>query len=387
MKGETHVNMSLKLYDIFVGSETGLLKGVDTRKGNWVNINSIKEADRQKEIVTLCWGNDEETEICAGLRDQTVVVYNADSTSTSYNFSESSSHLKGLEKIDNNFITCCKAGFLRCWTENGEIKLEKTVGENVYRMRSNHQQRNIIATGGKENDLKIWDLQKPDNAVFAAKNVRHNWLNLRVPVWILDIGFIPDSQKVVTSTSHHQVRLYDLRESQRRPVLDMTYGEAPITTLSVRSNGHQVLVGNSQGQLGLLDVRGKGHLVQAFKGCGGGVRNVSSLDSAGLVFSCGLDRNLRIHDIKTKNLLHTFYLKSRLNCLLLREQVHNGETEKEMPMNVSQDKESGEKSDEDDDTDWFNSQIMSKKGTSSVLKEKVEVKKKKNKKKKKNPSE
>lgn len=37
--------------------------GVDTRKGNWVNINSIKEADRQKEIVTLCWGNDEETEV------------------------------------------------------------------------------------------------------------------------------------------------------------------------------------------------------------------------------------------------------------------------------------------------------------------------------------
>jgi len=48
-----------------------------------------------------------------------------------------------------------------------------------------------------------------------------------------------------------------------------------------------------------------GHLVQAFKGCGGGIRSVCSLDSAGLVFSCGLDRNLRIHDIKTKNLLHT----------------------------------------------------------------------------------
>lgn len=35
--------------------------------------------------------------------------------------------------------------------------------------------------------------------------VRHDWLNLRIPVWILDVGFLPDSEKVVTSTSYHQV--------------------------------------------------------------------------------------------------------------------------------------------------------------------------------------
>lgn len=44
-------------------------------------------------------------------------------------------------------------------------------------MRNNHQQRNIVATGGKENDLKIWDLQKLDTAIFAAKNVNNIALN------------------------------------------------------------------------------------------------------------------------------------------------------------------------------------------------------------------
>jgi len=39
-------------------------------------------------------------------------------------------------------------------------------------MNINEQQRHLVATGGKENELKIWDLQRPDDAaVFSAKNV------------------------------------------------------------------------------------------------------------------------------------------------------------------------------------------------------------------------
>ena len=39
-------------------------------------------------------------------------------------------------------------------------------------MRQNTDKPNIVATGGKENDLKIWDLEKPsEDCVFKAKNV------------------------------------------------------------------------------------------------------------------------------------------------------------------------------------------------------------------------
>ena len=51
-------------------------------------------------------------------------------------------------------------------------QLEKVVGTNTCIMNINDQQRHLCATGGKENELKVWDLQNPDNvAVFAAKNV------------------------------------------------------------------------------------------------------------------------------------------------------------------------------------------------------------------------
>lgn len=38
-------------------------------------------------------------------------------------------------------------------------------------MVANQFKPHLIATGGEENDLKIWDLQNPKIPVFTAKNV------------------------------------------------------------------------------------------------------------------------------------------------------------------------------------------------------------------------
>ena len=38
-------------------------------------------------------------------------------------------------------------------------------------MQQNMEQPHLVATGGKENDLKIWDLQSPEQPIFKAKNV------------------------------------------------------------------------------------------------------------------------------------------------------------------------------------------------------------------------
>ena len=38
-------------------------------------------------------------------------------------------------------------------------------------MRQDAANPHLVATGGKENDLKIWDLNTPEQPVFKAKNV------------------------------------------------------------------------------------------------------------------------------------------------------------------------------------------------------------------------
>ena len=50
-------------------------------------------------------------------------------------------------------------------------QLEKDAGENISKMRVSAHQSHLVATGGKENDLKVWDLNDTENPIFAAKNV------------------------------------------------------------------------------------------------------------------------------------------------------------------------------------------------------------------------
>ena len=113
----------------------------------------------------------------------------------------------------------------------------------------------------------------------------------------------------------HQVHIFDPSSPQRRPVLEVEYGEYPLTALSLTASGDTVVVGNTHGQIALLDLR-KGLVRGCLKGLVGGVRGLQCHPSQPVVASCGLDRFLRIHSLEDRKLQHKVYLKSRLNCLL-----------------------------------------------------------------------
>ncbi|XP_042372779.1 WD repeat-containing protein 74-like [Plectropomus leopardus] len=116
--------------------------------------------------------------------------------------------------------------------------------------------------------------------------------------------------------SLRQVHVFDPSSPQRRPVLEAEYGEYPLTALSLTAAGSTVVVGNTHGQIALLDLR-KGLVRGCLKGLAGGVRGLQCHPSQPVVASCGLDRFLRIHSLEDRKLQHKVYLKSRLNCLLL----------------------------------------------------------------------
>ncbi|EPQ02235.1 WD repeat-containing protein 74 [Myotis brandtii] len=229
---------------------------------------------------------------------------------------------RGLAQADGTLITCVDSGVLRVWGDNdketsSDPLLELRVGPGVCRMRQDPVHPHVVATGGKENALKVWDLQGSEEPVFRAKNVRNDWLDLRVPIWDQDIQFLPESQKLVTCTGYHQVRVYDPASPQRRPVLEATYGEYPLTAMTLTPGGNSVIVGNTHGQLAEIDLR-QGRLLGCLKGLAGSVRGLQCHPSKPLLASCGLDRILRVHRIRNpRGLEHKVYLKSQLNCLLL----------------------------------------------------------------------
>lgn len=74
--------------------------------------------------------------------------------------------------------------------------------------------------------------------------VRNDHLDLQVPEYVKDIGFLKSSgslPKIVTGTAYHKLRLYDLT-AQKRPVLDISYKESPISCVSIPSHEMYVVL-------------------------------------------------------------------------------------------------------------------------------------------------
>ncbi|XP_039625287.1 WD repeat-containing protein 74 [Polypterus senegalus] len=316
---------------VWVGSETGILKGVNVAKKQAFNFSDLSTLTREQEVSAMCWGDDLESEVLVGSVNGTVKTFSVEKGKfTEFrDCSGGEGPFRGLAVHNSSLITCVESGLLKVWKEGCPDTVEVNVGRDVYKMRQSTSEGHKVATGGKENDLKIWDLQRPEEPVFKAKNVANDWLDLRVPVWIRDLQFLPESDKVVTCTAYHQVRLYDPSLPLRRPVLETTFEEYPLTALSLTSDSNSVVVGNTQGQVAVIDLR-QGRLLRCLKGFAGSVRALQCHRSLPLVASCGLDRFLRIHNLEDKQLLHKVYLKSRLNCLLLTSKENIQEQEEKV---------------------------------------------------------
>lgn len=102
-------------------------------------------------------------------------------------------------------MTAVESGEISLWPFNEQEKVLINAGENLNKMCHSSVQKNIIATGGFEHRLKLFDLEK-QTMIFTEKNVSHDWLELRVPIWISDINFLPKTQQIATASRYGHVK-------------------------------------------------------------------------------------------------------------------------------------------------------------------------------------
>ena len=162
----------------------------------------------------------------------------------------------------SSLITCTTDGNARL-TPNASSTTASSfaVGSPVSKMRLAPDVKSVIGLGGKEKGLEIWQLDT-QQTVFKAKNVKQDFLDLRVPVWLTDLCFFPSSPentpRVVTGTAYSQVRLYDCK-AQRRPVHTLELEEPgegyAVTCVCLTPDEQQVLVGDTTGMLSCWDLR------------------------------------------------------------------------------------------------------------------------------------
>ncbi|KAL3984808.1 WD domain G-beta repeat family protein [Acanthocheilonema viteae] len=309
--------------DCFVGASTGALKSISFKDSTFRNVNQILSLKpKQDEITCMSWTSEDQTELLTVQMDKQLRLFDIASNeyTTLFTLGNGSGAVKGVKKTAmGTYISAVESGELSVSSPSGEIVKELDAGNNLIVMVPNCEQEGHYATGGKENPLKIWDIEKGEK-IFTAKNVRPDELQLRVPIWVNDIRFIPKSQNIVTITGKHQIRLYDPR-TQRRPIKEMKWAEEPLTAMSLCRNEMQIVAGNTRGDIGLFDLRNKMHMVCKYKGCTGCISGIDAHQSAEYIASCSLDRFVRLHELNSKKLVKKIYCKARLNRILLRDKL------------------------------------------------------------------
>eukprot|EP00112_Aurelia_sp_Birch-Aquarium-sp1_P024875 Seg803.11 transcript_id=Seg803.11/GoldUCD/mRNA.D3Y31 product="WD repeat-containing protein 74" protein_id=Seg803.11/GoldUCD/D3Y31 len=352
---------------IWVGSELGYLKSINAvsnvTKNYCEEMEGSNGPNRINAACVMKWTNEEETEFILGTANGQIKFFSTEEDKfKERGLSCGKDAITGLAVYGEKIIACDAIGCLSFW-EGNEKYFDKKVGDDIQRMKQNLVERNQIATGGKENNLKIFDLENMEKPVFAAKNVRNDFLDLRCPVLVTDMEFMNnDSSRIIVGTGDHLVKIYDPKK-QKRPVVEITWEDYPITTMSLAPNGNTIIVGNTVGSMASIDLR-TNQKIGGFKGIAGSIRSIQCHQTQDIVAAVGLDRFLRIFDVNTRALKSKIYLKSRLNCVLLSDKNYTGgifgDTEEEFLAKKAKVTKSDTAADDENDSDliWGQMEVL-----------------------------
>jgi len=311
------------MIDCYVGSATGAFKTVDFKHAKVTNVNKISELEpKRDEITAMCWGDSEQTEVITVQANRKLKVYNELTSlySDLFTVEDGEGPVKSVRwlKDSGNIVTAVNSGHLAIWSSDGKRLSpdDWSAGNDLLTMEKNPW-LNQIATGGKENILKVWDLEKHEK-VHVAKNVAFNYLHHRVPIWETGIKYLNENE-IVTTTGKSHIRIYDFRADQR-PVQEFTYMDTPITALSLCYKDRHIVVGNTTGNVSVLDLRNTKNQVVKLRGFAGAIRSIDAHPTTPFIVSVGIDRYVRLHHIQKKKLIKKIYAKVHLNSVLFKKE-------------------------------------------------------------------
>ncbi|KAG9066394.1 WD repeat-containing protein 74 [Linnemannia hyalina] len=377
--------------------------------------------DREKAIQLLCWDS-EKKHLAVARKNGLVQLLDPKDGTVTTEFK----HTLGKEgKIDTVFvglfassesvITCTSTGRLVVQSIADHSKTTVLeVGKDICRMRVHPREHHIVATGGKEQELTLWDLkalikdpaaeeETPEPAtkkgkknskkaapaptpapakgepevrykskdilangqIFKAKNVKNDYLDLRVPVWNTDLQFLNqyDTSRIAVGTRHHQIRVYDVKSGARRPAVDAEVGEMPVVAMANGKDGSEIIFSDTVTNVYSVDTL-TGAIIGQYKGFTGVATALATFnpfenDSAAHLVTVAMDRCLRVHEMtKTRKLLHKVYLKQRMTAVVVGEYTPAEIAEDEEDGVVSSKKkraEGGEGDDDENDDDLWES--------------------------------
>ncbi|XP_041565870.1 WD repeat-containing protein 74 [Drosophila elegans] len=333
-----HANYTAK-HELYVGTHTGSFKHLvpasEKSPHGQSNLSDLVALDKDSRVTSLGFGNEAQTEILLGRAKNTVELHSfAEGKSSRKSVSFTAAPIVGLARYNDKLIAGIGNGQIQSLELEADEEAEPvviTAGNQIDHLRQCAQVRNIVATGGKErqNNLKVYDLSSDGKQIFSSKNLPNDYLQLEVPVWDSDIGFVDGPSVLATCSRTGYVRLYDTRK-QRRPVACFASEEHGMSFTTLVARGNFIYTGTTMGALKAFDTRRMKTHVHTYKGFTGGISDLH-LDATGrYLSSASLDRYVRIHDAESTVLLYQCYVKSKATKILIR-QLENEPQDSEQP--------------------------------------------------------
>lgn len=277
------------------------------------NLEEIQSLMKTSRITTLDFGETDD-ELLIGRVEPVVKVYETSLNAFTSKYDVENGPVVGLAKYNGKII----AGL-----GNGKIQIGHKkptfleTGDAMTRLRQCTVDRKLIASGGKErqNNLKVWNLET-NECVFRTKNMPNDFLQLEVPIWDNDFGFI-DINCLSACSRHGYVRVYDMRK-QRRPILNYTNDKDQISYTCLALHENVVYAGTTTGIMHAIDLRKMKHVLHTYKGFAGSISDIGLDLSGKFLYSASLDRFVRVHHAESTILQYQCYIKSKATRILLR---------------------------------------------------------------------
>jgi len=368
-------------FEVWVGDEIGCFKhirstspAVSSSSSNYKHVvNVSKSQNRNRSIVSATFSSEEE--IVCSRRDGSVQVYRNDVEVKEFEVMKTSKHkIVSAEKIsDSRILVCDETGLVTsldissggCTTHlkhsaNGYTKSKPIEAFRIYK-------DSFYALGGIERGVKVYDAST-GNQTWKSKNVPNDFLSLRVPIYVSDLRILKDGHRILTATAYGQIRMYDMREDNHRPIFEISNGikkngAARVVmegwkSLAVDSTETRIVAGDRAGNMIMYELRQGLRMLGKFNHgiAGGSIRDIECHPTRPYVASVGLDRYLRVHDMKTRRLVSKMYLRQRLNAVVFKgdaEKVDNEEEEEEdKDHRIKKSKTNEEMVEDEEDSMW-----------------------------------
>ncbi|KAL3319111.1 WD repeat-containing protein 74 [Cichlidogyrus casuarinus] len=270
---------SVKIPNLVFFNKNGILKGYDTTSRTLIPLTPVKD----QIITSVSWHYPSQYDILFGTK-----------TGGIYNYSLLNQKYERFSNLDDSLS---KSSVINVHTKNKHILSVQSCGNFLCSSGQSVSKHllsgpisvvqywdNLLATGGQNNNLKLYDIEKPDTCIFSAKNCKNDTLQLAVPVCICSISYVPDyhGKLILVGSLTGEVQLFDIRCGQRKPVLrtqwrcSLKYGK-----VRVGAGTHGAMITDTQTQrpirsLAALPLRTSGPCLKAL--IGNGIGDISILD-------------------------------------------------------------------------------------------------------------